>query len=421
MNSPRPRFSLLVMSMALLMQGFGGMAYGEALSNDERVEERVDDRLEGVLEVERINESEAKAASAGEEHAEGSGWDLGVVTSATYDDNIFLSAINPEADLVLRISPRIAYVLGSPEGEEGAYVRFAYQPVGVIFADNGDENRIDHDVALLAGVNGEKSSVVLRGRFQRLGDAIADTGSQTDRSEYEAEVRAAYKMTGKTALEVAAGIGKVDYDLAGLSGTRQQFGEVAVRFAYSPKTAVTLAYRAGREEVDGTGDQDIQQVVARIAWKPRQKISVDLEAGLEHRDFDNGSDNNPVLEMRLGWEAREGTEVYFTAYRREEVSAFFTGQNYSLTGFSAGVSQRLSDAWVVRLEGGYEKASYSRVSGVGPAPREDEILFVRPSLDYELSERFRTTFFYQYSKDKSNLGAFGYDNHQVGVGAAYDF
>ncbi|MEP4078998.1 outer membrane beta-barrel protein [Haloferula sp.] len=393
------------------------------LSDEGRVEARADDRVEGVLEVERIDGSEGGGSGNGaqDDDLKSGGWDFGVAVSAAYDDNIFLSALNPESDLVLQITPRIAYVLGNNEGEEGAYVRFEYRPNGVLYVDNGDENRVDHDVALSAGVQGEKASVAFAGVYRKLGDAIADTGTQTDRQEYAVEIRAAYSISEKVALEAAVGADGTDYDVAALSSSSNQFAEVAIRYAYSPKTQVTLAYRAGRAEVDGTGDQTFHRMTARMAWKPRQKISIDLEAGFEHRDFDRGSDNYPVVELRVGWEVREGTELYLTGYRREEVSAFFTGQNYSLTGFTAGVSQRFSDAWTGRLEGGYEKASYSRVSGVGPAGREDEIYFIRPSVEYAVNDRFNTTFYYQYSKDKSNQGAFGYSNHQVGVSAAYDF
>ena len=424
MIPPRPCFpKLVVLAVSLIIAGLSDTSHGQQLelSDDGRVETRADDRVEGVLEIERIDDSMGSGDKQQDDDLTSGGWDLGLAVSVAYDDNIFLSATNPESDLVIRITPRIAYVLGNVEADEGAYIRFDYRPTGVLYAENGDENRIDQDVTLLAGVGSGKTSVAFNGNYRQLGDAIADTGTQTDRQEYAAEIRAAYSVSEKVALEVAAGIYGTEYDAAGLSGTRDSFAEVAVRYAYSPKTQVTLGYRVGRAEVDGTGDQTFHRTTARLAWQPRQKISVDLEAGFEHRTFDNGSDNYPVAELRVGWEAREGTEFYVSGYRREEVSAFFTGQNYSLTGFTAGVSQRFSDAWVGRLEGGYEKASYYRVSGSGPAGRRDEIYFIRPTLVYEVNDRFSAGVYYQYSKNESNQGAFGYDNHQVGVSAEYDF
>ena len=426
MNPPKPCFpELVVLAVILSVSGLCGVSHGQQLevSDDGRVEARADDRVEGVLEVQRVDDAvmASPVLADDDDDLKDSGWDIGLAVSAAYDDNIFLSAVNPQSDLVVRITPRIAYVFGNDEGGEGSYLRFDYRPTGVIYAENGSESRIDQDVTILTGVRGEKSSLAFSGNYRRLGDAIADTGTQTDRREYAAEIRAAYSVSGKVSVELAGGAYGTDYDSNTLSSSRDQFAEVGIRYAYSPKTQVGLAYRVGRAEVDGTGDQTFQRVVAQMAWKPREKISIDFAAGVEHRTFDLGSDNSPVVDLRIAWQVREGTELYVSGYRREEVSAFYTGQNYSLTGFTAGISQRFSDAWIGRLEGGYEKAKYSRVSGTGLAGRKDEIYFIRPSLEYEVNDRFSTAFYYQFAKDKSNQGGFGYTNHQVGVTAAYDF
>ncbi len=416
---------LVALTVSLAMLGVNGICHGQQLESpdDGRVEARADDRLKGVLKFERIDDSVSPVLGDADrqEDPQSGGWDLGLIVSVAYDDNIFLSSANPVADLVVQITPRIAYVVGNAEGEEGSYVRFVYEPSGFLYVENGADHRIDQDVTLLTGARGRKTSVEFTGNYRRRGDAIPDTGTQTDRREHALEVRAAYSVKEKVAFELAGGAYGTDYDSATLSSNRDQFGEAAVRYAYSPKTQVKLAYRIGRAEVDGTGDQTFQRVTAQLAWKPREKISIDLEFGAEHRTFDNGSDSYPVGELRFDWEAMAGTKLFVRGYRREEVSAFLTGQNYRITGIAAGISQRFSDRWLGRLELGYEKASYSQVSGPGTAGRKDEIYFVRPSVEYEVNDRFRTSYYYQFSKDQSNLAGFGYTNHQVGVSAAYDF
>ncbi|MGB6222853.1 hypothetical protein [Haloferula sp.] len=415
---------LVVLSAILIFLGIDDRAHGQLLETplDVEVEPRADDRVGGLLEVERIEDTlmDPSNQTEGETLKEG-GWDLGLVVSAAYDDNIFLSANNPQADLVFRITPRIAYVLGNAESEEGAYVRFDYRPTGVIYVENGNDSRIDESVSLAAGIQGEKTSVAFVGEYLRLGDAIPDTGTQTDRREYAVEIRAAYSVTSKVALEVAGGAYGTDYEVKSLSSTRDRFADLGIRYAYSPKTEVALIYRVGRAEVTNSGDQTFHRLTANMAWKPRQKISVNLEAGIEHRTFDLGSDNYPVVDLRVAWEAREGTDIYFGAYRREEVSAFLTGQNYSLAGVVAGISERLSETWIFRLEGGFEKTSYSRVSGTGPAGRRDNIYFIRPSLEHEIDDRFNLAFYYQFSQDRSNQSGFGYTDNQIGVSAGYDF
>jgi len=350
----------------------------------------------------------------------GEGLDLGFIASAEYESNIFLSDRDEVGDVVMRFSPEIAYAQGR-EDQEGAYLRVAYRPTAVVYADNGEEDRLDHDLALAVGFRGRKSAILYRGRLLRLGDATADVGALTERFEYANELRVAWLPREKVAVELAAALEGTEYDNGQLADTRDAYGEVALRYAYSPKTEVSAAYRIGRVEVEGSPDQTFQQVTARLAWRPRAKIAIDVEAGFEHRDYDPGSDVFPVFRGGIAWQPREGTTLYLDGYRRQEASAFFAGQNYDLTGVTAGVSQRLNRCWVVRLEGGYERADYRQVSGPGLGGRDDETWFIRPRADYEVAENLALGFFYQYSENRSNGPGFGYANHQLGVEMDYQF
>lgn len=349
------------------------------------------------------------------------GLDLGLIVSAAYDDNIFLSQVNEEGDFVIRVTPRLAYGIGDPASKQGGYLRVAYRPTAVVYLDHRDDSRIDHDLQWDAGYNGDESAVRYSGSFRRLGDATADIGNQTERNEQAHLVRLAWMPRERISVELGAALEKTDYDTALLADSSKLLGEAALRCIYSPKTQIVLAYRGGREEVDGAPDQDVHRATARLVWSPRRKINFDLEVGAEHREFANGSETYPVFEARADWRPREGTTLYLAGYRREEASAFFNGQNYRVTGVTGGVAQYLGSGWTARLEGGVEKANYRRVSGTGPANRRDEIYFIRPALAYEVNEDFSVNVFYQYSRNDSNNPFFGYSNHQAGVGMDYSF
>lgn len=424
-----PRTSILNLLTAVSMPLIGGAVaplHGEEfIPLAEALEEGrfIDGRIEQALvELEKpdLVVSPSLARDEREKVEKLSGWDLGVAMSMAYDSNIFLSAIHEQSDLVIRVSPRISYVLGRSE-EEGAFVRFEYRPTGVIYVDHGADSRIDQRVVLEAGWRGSTAAVRYGGEYRRLGDATADTGGQVDRNEYANELRAAWYPREKVTVELAAGQESTNYDRSDLNDSDEIYGEVVLRYAYSPKTEVSLGYRVGRYEVDRAGDQTFQQATVGMMWRPRKKISVAMELGVEHRDFDRGSDNYPVIDLRLGWEPCEGLDLFLGGYRREQTSAFFPGQNYSLTGVVAGFRQRINQRWSAAIEGGYEQASYSRVSGLGPSGRKDKILFVRPSIDYTFNERARLSVYYQFSQDQSNRPGFGYDSHQLGVDLGYDF
>jgi hypothetical protein len=349
------------------------------------------------------------------------GFNLRLAVSAAYDDNIFLSATDPKADTVVTVVPQMAYSTGPGEGADGAYAKAAYLPALVIYHDNSGSNRVDHDVQVAAGWRGKALAFAYEGGLRRLGDATADTGAPADRYEYRNIARVAWQLRGKFALETAVGISGTHYDNRAYIDNRQLIGEASLVYEYSPKTRLAIVYLVGREQIAGSGDQSVQRLLCRIAWQPREKISVDLAAGIEHRSYDLGSGNEPLLESRIGWRLREGTEIQISGFLREEASGFFAGQNYQLANLSAGVSQTLGHGWTARLDGGIERASYFRVSGGGPTDRVDRILFIQPALEYTLSDTFRIGLFHRFSENSSSDDGFGYEDQQTGVRMEYNF
>lgn len=383
----------------------------EQLSLEAEGDGRVEDRVGGVEWTPVRDELPEPAES---------GWDLGLVLEMAYDDNIFLSSTLPESDLVISVTPKVGYIAGRDDGE-AAYLKFAYRPSAVIYVENGDETRLDHRLNLEGAINGRRTGLRFTGNLDRLGGATPEIGAQVDRTEYAAELRAAWRPREKLALEIAGGVQGSDYDDGVFADSQERYLEAALRYAYSPKTEVVLAVAGGTVEVDQAMDQDFLRATARAIWKPREKLSFDLEAGVEHRDYGVGSDTFPVLDGRMIWTPQEGTEVFIAGYLREETSAIFSGENIEVAGFEAGVARRFGEYWTARLAAGYETADYKVVSGPGVGGREDGIFFIRPSIEYQLTDRFRIGAFYRYEQNDSNVFAFGYDVNQFGVDAELDF
>lgn len=349
------------------------------------------------------------------------GWEIKAAASATHDSNIFLSNTDAEADEVIRVGPQVGYTQGDAKEGPGGFVRFAYEPVAVFYLKHDSNNRVDQRADLTAGWRGQGYAVTYAGAARQLGDATAETARPTERVELENEVRAAWEPREKVTLEVSAGNKATAYDSRALYDSSETYGRAAIRYAYSPKTEVGVAYQAGQLRVEDGGDQFLQQVTAEIAWQPRQKIRVLLRAGGELRKADDGNRTNPVMEGRIEWDAREGTKLYLAGYQRQEASSYYAGQDYNVLAGAVGISQRLGGAWTARLDVGAGKTRYDRVSGSAPADREDVIWFIRPALEYQLSEALDVSLFYQHSRNKSTAVDFGYRQDLIGVEVVYQF
>jgi hypothetical protein len=399
---------------------FAALAAGAlAPSSGEEISSTVPGRLDGEVDSRIVPRVAPRLdEQAGEVRTEE--LEMGLAISAAYDDNIYLSP-NAQSDFVVKVSPALAWRRGDKLQGEGGYLSIAYRPTAVAYADQSDNDRIDQVAAWETGWRGKAITLAYTGAVRQLGDATADTGTLTDRTEFANEGRIAWSLREKISVEVAAGQASTSYDAAQFADSSLVYGEVALRYAYSPKTTLGVAYNFGRFEVDGAGEQTVHRTTARIEWKPTPKIAVDIEAGAEHRTFDNGSDTSPVIEARIGWMPREGTEIYLNGYRREEASAFLPGQNFTQEGVALGIVQRLGGKWTGRIEGGVERAEYSRVSGTGGAGRVDKIHFIRPALEYRFTDDFSMGLFYRYSENRSNNAAFGYENHSAGIEMGYQF
>lgn len=359
------------------------------------------------------------SVSPGAEHR--GGWDLGAVISAAYDDNIFLSNTSPTADMVFRIAPALAYTQGDAKEGEGGFIQAAYQPTGVIYADKGENNRIDQSAALTAGWRGKASTLTYKGVARKLGDATPDTGSQTERVELASELRGAWTPREKVSVELAAGGTQTNYDSPTLVDSGKIYGEVAMRYAYSPKTEVGLVYQAGQLKIEGGNSQTTQQLSGSIDWQPREKIHVKLEAGAGIRKSGDSSTVNPLVNARIDWTPYEGTKLFISARQNDEVSALNQGQIYNVKAVTAGVSQRLGGKWTGLLQAGYEVDSYDKVRSTGAPSRTDRLWFVRPALNYQFSGKFDGSLYYQASNDSSTDADFGYDESMIGIEFNYQF
>ena len=349
------------------------------------------------------------------------GLELGAVVSAAYSNNIFLSSSKPTADMVFKLGPSIAYTQGDRKEGEGGYLRGAYQPMGVLYARGKADNRIDQTAAIEAGWRGKISKVTFEGMLQRLGDATADIGTQTERLESKNEIRGAWMVREKVTLEAAVGAWQTRYQSRGLVDSGQIYGEVAARYAYSPKTEAGVSYRLGSLKIEGEESQTVQQLTGRMVWLPREKIEVKIDAGTEFRDYGMGTNISPVVNARVGWKPRAGALLYFSAFQRQQVSALNQGQIYESKGLTAGGVQRLGGNWLARIDVGYEIASYLSGGSAGAASREDKIWFVRPALNYQFSDQLDGSLYYEASDNNSTDPGFGYSAATTGIEINYKF
>ncbi|MEM9079609.1 MAG: hypothetical protein AAGC74_02835 [Verrucomicrobiota bacterium] len=385
---------------------------GLCAESERRLEQR---RLDNKVDRRELEAAFGNRLQGGKE-----GLDLAVLASIAYDDNIFQGVEGEEVgDVVMQVEPVIGWVMG--ERGKGTWLRAAYEGAWILYFDNNEADRIDNRLRLEGEFRRKALVLAYSARWAKLGSPSTDVGGTSDRQEWGVRVGIGYDPEGKWAYDLYVERSAVDQDDGDLFDIWETgFGGRAT-FVYSPKTQVEFELASGTIEVDGTGDQQFTRLSSQFFWRPRPKIAVALQAGLDRRDYVDGSSAEPFYNARVSWTPRTGTSFYLEGYRREQASAALQGENFELFGLRLGTSQRIRDGWSAGLEFCWENAKYFAISGLPESGREDDIIFIRPSLKYQFGEKAEVLVLYQFSQNSSSDPAFGYDNHQFGVSMNYQF
>src|SRR5205085_2724930 len=144
-------------------------------------------------------------------------------------------------------------------------------------------------------------------------------------------------------------------------------------------------------------------------------IDLRASAGGELREFQGGQKDrvNPVFTLGASYRPLVNTAFKLDAYRRSQSSVVLRDQNYTSTGFSAGVRQVLFENYAVNLAGGYEDADYTANVAALAANRHDKYFFTQIGLDWNPLDRLTVGAFYQYRDNDSTDSNHGFNNHQV--------
>jgi hypothetical protein len=256
---------------------------------------------------------------------------------------------------------------------------------------------------------------------------LVETASQNDTETYSTALNAAYQMSTKASLELAASQNFlfVSQALPGqqLSNSRIWSTMDWLNYQFWPKFGAAIGAGFGYDDVSVGSDLTFEQIQGRINWRVGEKLSLTANAGFQDTQFLNSSQPaslNPVFGLTLLYRLFEPTTLSLTAY--ETVSpSYFQNQITHATGFSAGISQRLLKKLSLNVSGGYSTTSYlGTATGVNTQSAYD-LSFATVGLTAPFLKRGSASVFYYWSDNSSGQPGFGYTSRQVGFELGYRF
>jgi len=337
-----------------------------------------------------------------------------------YDDNIFISR-HKTSDFLWTISPSMAAGAGDYREMKENALKVEYRPSIILFTDKTENNALDHDLLLNGQLHPGSWKLGLQQGYQNFSGAVVDVGNRVNRQLYNTALSVTYEISPRTSVEVDGRQSINHYER--LVSYNEWSGSGWVDYEVTPLLKAGLGVTGGFVDVQHGVNQTYEQILARLTYSLTELVDLRASAGGELREFEGGQKDrfSPVFTVGATIRPLPNTSIAVDAYRRSQASAVFTNQNYTTTGFSAGVRQVLFENYALNVTGGYENSDYSsNFTGVA-ANRKDDYFFTRIAVDWSVLDKLTVGAFYQFRNNDSTDPSHSFDNHQVGLNAVYHF
>ena len=339
--------------------------------------------------------------------------------SQVYADNIFASP-DPVYDYITRLTVAAEYQTGNLLAVDGNYVDAFYSPSLHLYVRHPHENGVDQDVDVLYAHHFSRLTLSLEQSYTSIETTNASLGGLVDSDVYTTQAKADFMYSKKLDLVATFKQEVDDYSARGYNDSTEWIGDLYALYHLDPRISIGVGPRIGFVDVAKAPNQSFQAGLGHIIYTPSDKITATVAVGAEVREFQNddyAERVTPILEATTIYQPTDSTSVELDADSHRVVSHDQAGQDYTAISVSTGLHQRFVRVIYLGVLAGYENDEYTEVAKQAPgtSAREDNFVYVQPSLSWKPNAAMILALFDKYEQDDSNVGIFTYDANQVGV------
>ncbi|MCR4662403.1 MAG: outer membrane beta-barrel protein [Endomicrobiaceae bacterium] len=349
-----------------------------------------------------------------------------VSEDVSYDDNIYLTKEDKKSSIISSTQLFAEYLNSIPNSglKFGANANVGYNAYSEAPAKN------DYMNAAL-GFNLSNNKFFLEDNILYTADPA--TSELTERAKRINNI-AAFRF--KTSLEKRFSIGfsvsdildkYIDDDYSDLNRNRINFG-AQLYYNLSPKTSFYLGYvfsRLNYQETNIKKDSIGNSLSLGVNGTITQKIKGTAQVSYDTRCYDNeleNADRNVGLLgylLSLTYEPTNKNSIEISGERKMEESTFANNRYYISTEIAAKYKQQICKKWTAGILVAYENMGYPET--VNDINRTDNLLKVRPSIDYKFKDNLLAGVWYQLRNKTSNYDSDNVEYMDNKVGAQIKF
>jgi hypothetical protein len=330
--------------------------------------------------------------------------------SVRYDDNIFLSGVNKQSDIITTVNAGVELEYGGRDTPNSASVAFAQNR---FFYHNRSENNAKH-MSFRGNANfvGSRSSVSMSASMTPNSNNSRDElglGGISQSVSYSASVNGVYNLTGKTGLSGGITYTTTEYATDGYSNQATVTVPVRVLYEVTAKTGVRAGYTYRATFITDFPDQNSQDHTLSVGTTREisSTLSGDIEIGMTNRQLSTGESGTIIpIDGTLSWVATP--RMVYTAYvHRDFGNSALAGSTYLQTLVGLRMGYNLAEKWNAGAGIQYEIAEYYN------SERIDNYWTGNVDLSYAPSRFMSMSAGYVYRMNQSTIEQAEFQNNQL--------
>lgn len=305
--------------------------------------------------------------------------------------------------------------------EFGTHWIFDYTPTWNEYTSKDFKDTLDHTAKLAWGTS--YGAWVLRASqdFNRTTTPLIQTGRQTRQTDHVTNINASYLFASNLSAETA--LNRSSRLVSDFNDTHDWSITEFLHVKTTPQLDSALGVKYGEVKASDSPDMYFFQYLARVAWQATNKLSMELQGGLENRHIDQtGADNllNPVINALVLYRPVETTQLSFSASRDTSVS-YFSNQIIESSRYGILLEQRLLTRFRATAGLEHQEAEFRSTLPSAFVGRKDKNYSFTAGLRTTVLRRVDLTLQYRRSRNTSNVEAFEFTSNQVGLEVGYRY
>ncbi len=348
-----------------------------------------------------------------------------------YGNGIQSSPGNSQDSIVQQFSPGVVF-------EEGLHWTLNYTPTFSFYSSSAFRNTINQYAQLQWATVWHDWVMTASQSYTHTDDPEIETGGQTAQDTYSTAFNGIYHLNDKLSMNV--GLDQTFNSYGQTSSTNLLLGLVNSRSWSTmnwlndqlwPRFSAGIGLGLGYNQQENSPDSTFQQYQLQMSWRATDKISFQVNGGLQNQQYLSGSAASllsPVFGGGAQYQPFEQTKISLSASRTISSSAY-QNENVESTSVTGDLNQRLFGGLLLDLSGGLSTDRYiGTATATGGPSRSDDIYSFNARLSCPFPKRGTVSIFYQYSETSSTQAgfapgssAFSYSSNQVGFDISYTY